>query len=114
MKDCIKSVNLTKLYVVGEERVEAVSNINLSVNKGEFVSIYGRSGSGKTTLLNLLAGLEIPSDGFVEINGSNLNNMNDKEISSLRKKEIGFVFQTFSLLPLLTAYENVELPLRIF
>ncbi len=113
MKDCIKSVNLTKLYVVGEERVEAVSNINLSVNKGEFVSIYGRSGSGKTTLLNLLAGLEIPSDGFVEINGSNLNNMNDKEISSLRKKEIGFVFQTFSLLPLLTAYENVELPLRI-
>ena len=113
MKDCIKSVNLTKLYVVGEERVEAVSNINLSVNKGEFVSIYGRSCSGKTTLLNLLAGLEIPSDGFVEINGSNLNNMNDKEISSLRKKEIGFVFQTFSLLPLLTAYENVELPLRI-
>ena len=113
MKDCIKSVNLTKLYVVGEERVEAVSNINLSVNKGEFVSIYGRSGSGKTTLLNLLAGLEIPSDGFVEINGSNLKNMNDKEISSLRKKEIGFVFQTFSLLPLLTAYENVELPLRI-
>ena len=113
MKDCIKSVNLTKLYVVGEERVEAVSNINLSVNKGEFVSIYGRSGSGKTTLLNLLAGLEIPSDGFVEINGSNLKNMHDKEISSLRKKEIGFVFQTFSLLPLLTAYENVELPLRI-
>ena len=64
-------------------------------------------------MLNLLAGLEIPSDGFVEINGSNLKNMNDKEISSLRKKEIGFVFQTFSLLPLLTAYENVELPLRI-
>ena len=113
MNDCIKAVNLTKLYTVGEQIVQAVFNVNISVNSGEFVSIYGRSGSGKTTLLNLLAGLEIPSDGLIEINGLNLNEMNDKQISSLRKKEIGFVFQTFSLLPLLTAYENVELPLRI-
>jgi len=113
MNDCIKAVNLTKLYTVGEQIVQAVFNVNISVNNGEFVSIYGRSGSGKTTLLNLLAGLEIPSDGLIEINGLNLNEMNDKQISSLRKKEIGFVFQTFSLLPLLTAYENVELPLRI-
>tara|TARA_B100001750_G_C15491064_1_gene591288 strand:+ start:498 stop:1175 length:678 start_codon:yes stop_codon:yes gene_type:complete len=113
MNDCIKAINLTKLYTVGEQTVQAVSNVNISVNSGEFVSIYGRSGSGKTTLLNLLAGLEIPSEGLVKINDLNLNEMNDKQISSLRKKEIGFVFQTFSLLPLLTAYENVELPLRI-
>ena len=113
MNDCIKAINLTKLYTVGEQIVQAVSNVNISVNSGEFVSIYGRSGSGKTTLLNLLAGLEIPSEGLVKINDLNLNEMNDKQISSLRKKEIGFVFQTFSLLPLLTAYENVELPLRI-
>jgi len=113
MDHCIKAINLTKSYKVGEQIVHAVSNVDISVNSGEFVSIFGRSGSGKTTLLNLLAGLETPSDGLVEIKGLNVNEMNDKQISSLRKKEIGFVFQTFSLLPLLTAYENVELPLRI-
>ena len=113
MDPCIKGINLTKSYEVGEQIVHAVSNVDISVNSGEFLSIFGRSGSGKTTLLNLLAGLEIPSDGLVEIKGLNVNEMNDKQISSLRKKEIGFVFQTFSLLPLLTAYENVELPLRI-
>ena len=97
----------------GESAVRAVDGVTVSIAPGEFVALVGRSGSGKTTLLNLLAGLDRPNDGRVWFEGRELSDLSEKELVGLRRQRIGFVFQSFGLIPLLSAFENVELPLHI-
>ena len=97
----------------GESAVRAVDGITVSIAPGEFVALVGRSGSGKTTLLNLLAGLDRPSEGKVWFEGRELSSLSEKDLVALRRERIGFVFQSFGLIPLLSAFENVELPLHI-
>jgi putative ABC transport system ATP-binding protein len=109
----VQTVNLHKEYTLGSERIIALENINLQIEAGTFVAIIGRSGSGKTTLLNLMAGLDQPTSGEVLILGRSLSKMNSRELTAVRRNTIGFIFQSFGLIPLLTAFENVELPLRI-
>lgn len=107
----IQVFDLTKVYQMGEVKVHALDGISLKVNKGEFVSIMGPSGSGKTTLLNMIGALDNPTNGAVFINGINVAHMNDEQQTSLRLKNLGFIFQFYNLVPVLTAFENVELPL---
>jgi ABC-type lipoprotein export system ATPase subunit len=108
------SVNdVSRMFKLGDEEIWAVRDINLKIEKGEFVALIGRSGSGKTTLLNLIAGLDRPSEGSITIDGERVDLMNESALVNLRRRKLGFVFQSFGLLPLLSAYENVELPLRI-
>ncbi|MBU88194.1 MAG: ABC transporter ATP-binding protein [SAR202 cluster bacterium] len=109
----IQALDLSRNYELRGETINALSGIDLSVSTGEFVTFVGRSGSGKTTLLNLLAGLDLPTRGQVLFNGSDMAKLSEEEKLELRRKKIGIIFQSFSLLPLLSAYENVELPLRI-
>ncbi len=97
----------------GDSAVRAVDGITVSIAPGEFVALVGRSGSGKTTLLNLLAGLDRPSAGKVWFEGRELSRLSEKDLVGLRRERIGFVFQSFGLIPLLSAFENVELPLHI-
>lgn len=97
----------------GDGAVRAVDGITVSIAPGEFVALVGRSGSGKTTLLNLLAGLDRPNSGNVWFEGRELSSLSEKELVGLRRERIGFVFQSFGLIPLLSAFENVELPLHI-
>lgn len=105
--------NIYKTYKLGNTEVEAVKGISLSLQEGEFISIMGPSGSGKTTLLNLIGALDKPTKGEVYINGDNVNSMSDKDLTQLRRNKIGFVFQFYNLIPVLTCYENIELPLFI-
>ena len=108
----IKTEDLRKTYGEGESVVHAVDGINLVMEKGEFVAIIGPSGSGKSTLLNLLGCLDLPSEGHVFIDGEDTAALSLKELTRVRRQKIGFVFQEFNLLPVLNAFENVELPLR--
>jgi len=103
--------DLTKTYHMGEFEVHALAGITMKIEKGEFVSVMGPSGSGKTTLLNMIGALDNPTEGEVFINGINVANMDDKQQTNLRLNNIGFIFQFYNLVPVLTAYENVELPL---
>lgn len=103
----------SRSFKLGGEDVYAVRNVNLEIHRNRFVTLVGRSGSGKTTLLNLLAGLDHPTQGEVLFEDRNLARFSEKEMIQLRRNRIGVVFQSFALLPLLSAYENVELPLRI-
>lgn len=103
----------SRVFQLGSETVYAVRNINLTIQRGKFVTLVGRSGSGKTTLLNLLAGLDSPTSGRVLFDGEDVARFSEGELIQLRRRRIGVVFQSFALLPLLSAYENVELPLRI-
>ena len=105
--------SLSKSYIMGKIAVPALHGINLTIKKGEFVSIIGPSGSGKSTLLHLLGGLDHATSGSIEIDGRTLNKMSDKEISEFRNQKIGFVFQDFNLLDNLTVEENIALPLLI-
>ena len=107
----IKVENLRKVYKVGTEKVVALDNINLEIEKGEFCCIVGTSGSGKSTLLNQLAGLEKPTKGTVTVNGEVVSKMNEKELAIFRQNNIGFIFQSYNLMPTLTAVENVAFPL---
>lgn len=107
----IKVENLYKYYPMGKEKYPALKNINLSINKGEFVAIIGPSGSGKSTLLNIIGGLDRPSEGKVYVDGQDIFKLNDARISEYRNKKIGFVFQFFYLEPTYTVLENVMLPL---
>lgn len=107
----IKLDNINKIYNIGKTTVKALYDINLEIKKGEFVGIVGRSGSGKTTLSNIIAGLLAPSSGSVTIEGNNIWNFTDRKMSLFRNKTLGFVFQSFNLIPELTAIENVMLPL---
>ena len=109
----IKAINISRKFGTGDAAVTAVKDINLKVKQGEFLAITGRSGSGKTTLLNLLGGLDQPTQGQILLQNRDLSDMSDPEMVKLRRQNIGFIFQSFGLLPLLSAYENVELPLHI-
>ena len=109
----IQAINTSRDYQLAGEIVHAVRDVSLDVRIGEFITLVGRSGSGKTTLLNLLAGLDHPTSGHVLFEGTDMANFSEKQFIQLRRHRIGVVFQSFALLPLLSAYENVELPLRI-
>ncbi len=106
--EIIKTTNLSKLYKNNDLEVQAVDGVSLSIRQGEFTAIVGPSGSGKTTLLNMIGGLDSISEGSVEIAGTNLNTMEENELIDFRLKNIGFVFQAYNLIPVLTAQENVE------
>lgn len=107
----IKIRNIYKIYNPGENEVRALDGIDLTVEHGEFLAIVGQSGSGKSTLMNMLGLLDIPTSGTYTLDGVDVANMTDDELSEIRNKEIGFIFQGFNLIPSLTAVENVELPL---
>lgn len=107
----IEIKNLCKVYTPGENEVRALDGVDLTVEKGEFVAIVGHSGSGKSTLMNMIGCLDVPTAGSYWLNGRDVSSMDDDELSEIRNREIGFVFQSFNLIPNLSAYENVELPL---
>jgi putative ABC transport system ATP-binding protein len=110
-KYAIRAVNLTRAFEVGETQVEALRGINLEVSRGQFVALVGPSGSGKSTFLNLVGGLDRPSEGELWIDGMELSASKEKALTEHRRRRVGFVFQSFNLLPRLTALENVALPL---
>jgi len=110
-KPLISIENLRKTYIMGDNEVKALQSASLSIYKNEYVALMGPSGSGKSTLMNLLGCLDSPTSGIYSLNGNNVANMVDEELAIVRNKEIGFVFQTFNLLPRLSALENVALPL---
>jgi putative ABC transport system ATP-binding protein len=107
----IRTYDLWKTYVMGDQEIHAVAGVDLEIHRGEYVALMGPSGSGKSTLMNLIGCLDTPSSGLYYINGRLVSDMNDDELARIRNKEIGFVFQTFNLLPRATALHNVELPL---
>ena len=107
----IRTYALWKTYIMGDQVINAVSGADIEIHRGEYVAIMGPSGSGKSTLMNLIGCLDTPSQGKYFINGRLVSDMNDDELARIRNKEIGFVFQTFNLLPRATALHNVELPL---
>jgi putative ABC transport system ATP-binding protein len=109
--DAIRAVNLTRTYQVGETTVQALRSVNLRVGKGQFVALVGPSGSGKSTLLNLVGGLDHPTSGQLWVDGEELSASKEKALTEHRRRRVGFVFQSFNLLPRLTAVENVALPL---
>jgi putative ABC transport system ATP-binding protein len=109
----IRTRDLTKEFVRDEFHVVALKNANIEIQKGEFVALMGPSGSGKSTLLHLIAAMDRPSDGEILVLGENLRALSDREIAHWRNVHIGFVFQSFNLIPVLTAIENVELPLKL-
>ncbi len=106
----IELKDVSKIYDNGKIKVKALTGINLHVEKGEFVAVIGRSGSGKTTLLNMIGALDMPTTGSIFINGNDISRMKDKERTMLRRKEIGFIFQSYELLPVLTVEENIGFP----
>src|SRR5512139_2763920 len=107
----IRTFNLWKTYIMGDTEIHAVSGCDVVIKRGEYVAIMGPSGSGKSTLMNLIGCLDTPSKGQYYINGNLVSDMSDDELAHIRNREIGFVFQTFNLLPRATALHNVELPL---
>ena len=109
----ISTVDLFRTYRLGSEEIHALQGVNMTVMPGQFIAIVGRSGSGKTTLLNILAGLDKPTSGQVLLENRDISVMAERDLTEIRRHKVGFVFQSFGLLPLLSAFENVELPLRI-
>ena len=109
----IETHDLWRIYRTGAQEIPALRGVSLAVESGHFVAVKGRSGSGKTTLLNCLGGLDHPTSGSVHIFGRDISTLGDRELTHWRRKRVGFIFQSFGLLPTLSAYENVELMLRI-
>lgn len=109
----LETINLTKTYGSKESKVNALKNVNINIEKGEFVAIIGPSGSGKSTLLHLLGGLEKISSGSIKVNGKDISKLKDIELAEYRRKEVGFVFQQYNLIPVLNVEENIELPLML-
>jgi putative ABC transport system ATP-binding protein len=107
----IKTQSLKKIYQMGEEQVKALNGVDIEIEKGEYVAIMGPSGSGKSTLMNLLGCLDTPSEGEYWLNGQAVSSLSDDELAKVRNKEVGFVFQSFHLLPRYSALENIQLPL---
>ena len=113
LETIVDAQNVSRHFTVGGEIVQAVRNVSLRVSRGQFVALMGRSGSGKTTLLNLIAGLDHPDQGSIRLAGQEIAHASEQQLLEIRRHTIGFVFQSFGLLPLLSAYENVEIALRI-
>jgi len=111
MEELIEIRDMCKIYNPGENEVRALDHVDLKINKNEFVAIIGQSGSGKSTLMNMLGCLDVPTSGTYILNGQDVSNLTDDELSDIRNREIGFIFQGFNLIAGLTAIENVELPL---
>src|SRR5215510_14319856 len=109
----ISARGLDKKYQRGGEEIHVLQGLNLDVEKGEFIAFMGPSGSGKTTLLNLLGGLDVPSDGTVTVAGDEITHMSRSNLTAWRARHVGFIFQMYNLIPVLTAYQNVELPLLL-
>jgi putative ABC transport system ATP-binding protein len=109
----IELKDVRKVYPLGKVEVEAVKGVSFSIEKGDFISIAGPSGSGKSTILNMLGCIDRPTSGVVEINGKSTQSLTDKQITSLRHEVIGFIFQSFNLIPVLDVYENIEFPLLL-
>lgn len=109
----LETVNLKKYYGVEPNITKALDGINFTVEKGEFVAIVGTSGSGKSTLLNMIGGLDRPTSGIVKIQGKNLLELNDEQLTIFRRRNIGFIFQNYNLLPMLNVYENIVLPIEL-
>ncbi len=110
-KEVIKTINLAKIYEVGEHKVIALKNVSITIHEGEFISIMGPSGSGKSTLMNILGCLDTPTSGKYYLSGNDVSLLSKDELSHIRNEKVGFVFQNFNLLPRLSALENVKLPL---
>ena len=111
--EILKTVDLKKYYCSGDTMVRALDGVDLTVEKGEFVSVVGTSGSGKSTLLHMLGGLDKPTSGEVWVAGQQLSGMKEEELTIFRRRKIGFVFQNYNLLPRLNVYENILLPIRL-
>jgi len=111
VKDIIRIVNISKVYPVGQERVVALRDVNLDIREGEFCCIVGTSGSGKSTLLHMIAGLDKPTRGDIIIDGHYVNKMSENRLARFRQEHIGFIFQSYNLMPTLSARDNVALPL---
>ena len=109
MKTIVELKNLSKIYNTGEKEFKALDNIDLSIEKGEFVVILGPSGAGKSTLLNLIGGMDTPTSGSIKIDGEEISKYNENKLSEYRAEDVGFVFQFYNILPTLTVLENVEL-----
>ncbi len=109
----VTTTNLTKIYPMGDEKLVALDNVNLSFQRGEFTGIVGPSGSGKTTLLNILGSLDSPTKGSAQVLGRQVETLNAKQSAKLRNEHLGFIFQTYNLLPVYTVFENVEFPLLL-
>lgn len=111
--ELVKVMDICKGYGKGETRVEALKNINLTINKGEFIAIVGPSGSGKSTLLHLLGGVDKPTSGKIMLGGVDMYSLKEKELAILRRRKVGFIFQFYNLIPVLTAEENLEIPVLL-
>jgi len=109
----VNAKNLTKVYSLGEIKVEALKSVSFRIEPASFISFIGPSGSGKTTLLNLIGCLDKPTSGTLKVAGKNTSDMTRKEAAAFRGKNLGFIFQDFNLIPVLTVYENVEYPLLV-
>jgi len=109
----VRSVDVTRIYLVERVEVHALRGANFYVSRGEFVGGVGRSGSGKTTLLNVVGGLDHPTSGHVYLFGDDISRLSDRQLTQLRRRDVGFVFQSFALMPTMSAFENVELPMRL-
>ncbi|MGH9814055.1 MAG: ABC transporter ATP-binding protein, partial [Candidatus Acidiferrales bacterium] len=112
-RSLIQVRGLDKKYQRGSEEIDVLQGLNLDVEQGEFIAFMGPSGSGKTTLLNLLGGLDVPTDGTINVAGDEITHMSRRELSTWRARHVGFVFQMYNLIPVLTAYQNVEMPLLL-
>lgn len=111
--EVLRLISVTKVYQNGNGVLKALDDVSLSIDEGEFIAITGASGSGKTTLLNLIGGLEYPSEGLIFIKGINTSDLTEEERTEFRRNHIGFIFQSYNLLPIINVYENIVLPVRL-
>lgn len=113
MMTILKTMNLKKIYKNGATSVQALNNVNLSIERGEFVAVVGTSGSGKSTLLHMLGGLDRPTSGTVTVDGKDIFFLKEEALTIFRRRKVGFVFQNFNLVPILNVYENIVLPIQL-
>lgn len=109
----LKTENLVKIYGQGPNQIKALDNVSIEINQGEFIAIIGTSGSGKSTLLNMLGGLDKPTSGETIISNKTISELNDEELTIFRRRNIGFIFQNYNLVPILNVYENIVLPIEL-